>query len=73
MTNGISSIKIKQTNVYIEHPEVAMTYFEPDDKKDGGKYIAYIGRLCKIDCEEKVLIFEENKSILLDNIIKIVI
>lgn len=57
----------------LKHSEVAMTYFEPDDKKDGGKYIAYVGRLRKIDCDEKVLIFEENKSILLDNIIKIVI
>ena len=46
-----------------EHPEVTITYFEPDDNKDGGEYIAYDGRLSKIDYVRKALIFEDNTTI----------
>lgn len=56
-----------------EHPEVTITYFEPDDNKDGGEYIAYDGRLSKIDYVRKALIFEDNKIISLSDILKIVV
>lgn len=56
-----------------EHPEVTITYFEPDDNKDGGEYIAYDGRLSKIDYVRKALIFEDNKTISLIDILKIVV
>ena len=56
-----------------EHPEVTITYFEPDDNKDGGEYIAYDGRLSKIDYVRKALIFEDNKTISLSDILKIVV
>lgn len=56
-----------------EHPEVTITYFEPDDNKDGGEHIAYDGRLSKIDYVRKALIFEDNKTILLSDILKIVV
>lgn len=56
-----------------EHPEVTITYFEPDDNKDGGEYIAYDGRLSKIDYAGKALIFEDNKIISLSDILKIVV
>ena len=56
-----------------EHPKVTITYFEPDDNKDGGEYIAYDGRLSKIDYAGKALIFEDNKIISLSDILKIVV
>lgn len=56
-----------------EHPEVTITYFEPDDNKDGVEYIAYDGRLSKIDYVRKALIFEDNKTISLSDILKIVV
>ena len=56
-----------------EHPEVTITYFEPDDNKDGGEYIAYDGRLSKIDYVRKALIFEDNKTVSLSDILKIVV
>ena len=56
-----------------EHPKVTITYFEPDDNKDGGEYIAYDGRLSKIDYAGKALIFEDNKTISLSDILKIVV
>ena len=56
-----------------EHPKVTITYFEPDDNKDGGEYIAYDGRLSKIDYVRKALIFEDNKTISLSDILKIVV
>ena len=56
-----------------EHPKVTITYFEPDDNKDCGEYIAYDGRLSKIDYVRKALIFEDNKTISLSDILKIVV
>ena len=56
-----------------EHPKVTITYFEPDDNKDGGEYIAYDGRLSKIDYVRKALICEDNKTISLSDILKIVV
>lgn len=56
-----------------EHPAIRLIYFVQDDKKDGGEYIAYDGRLSKIDYAGKALIFEDNKIISLSDILKIVV
>lgn len=51
-----------------EHPEV-ITYFEPDNKKDGGAYITFIGRLKKIDNYKRIFVFEDGREIQSCNII----
>ena len=38
-----------------EHPKVTVTWFQPDEKKDGGQYITTTGYLKRIDEFEKVL------------------
>ncbi len=41
----------------IEHkPQVAITYFKPDDKKDGGSYITAIGNVKKIKEYECIVV-----------------
>ena len=52
-----------------EHPEIIITYFEPDNKKDGGAYITFIGRLKKIDNYKRIFFFEDGREIQICNII----
>ena len=54
-----------------EHPEVTITYFEPDDKKEGGAYVTCVGIIKKIDSYMRHLIFEDGKEINFDNVIDI--
>lgn len=39
-----------------EHPEISVTWFRPDEKKDGGQYITTTGRLERIDEFNQVLL-----------------
>lgn len=52
----------------LEQPEVTVTYFLPDGRKDGGAYVAATGRLKRIDPVERVLILVGGQSIPLDDI-----
>ena len=52
-----------------EHPEIIITYFEPDNKKDGGAYITFIGRLKKVDNYKRIFVFEDGREIQICNII----
>ena len=49
-----------------ERPEVTITYFQPDERKKVGKYVAITGRVKHIDNCYKIIIFENNKTILFD-------
>lgn len=55
----------------LERPEVAVTYFLPDGRKDGGAYVTVTGQLKRIDPVERVLILVGGQSIPLDDIIEI--
>jgi len=54
-----------------EEPEVNMTYFEPDDKKDGGAYITITGRVKKIDEYERTIIMKDGGVIPMDEILNV--
>lgn len=54
-----------------ERPEVVITYFEPDDRKEGGAYVTCMGKIKKIDSYMRQLIFEDGKEINFDNVIDI--
>lgn len=56
-----------------ERPEVTITYFQPDERKEGGKYITVTGKVRRIDDVYKVLIFEGEKIIKIDTVLKIII
>lgn len=52
----------------LEQPEVTVTYFLPDGRKDGGAYVTATGQLKRIDPVERVLILVGGQSISLDDI-----
>ncbi|MBQ7944267.1 MAG: hypothetical protein IJ326_09430 [Lachnospiraceae bacterium] len=43
-----------------EHPEVTITFFVPDERKDGGSYVTVTGRVKKLDEYEGRIILEDN-------------
>lgn len=54
-----------------EHPEIAITYFQPDAKKNGGIYVTAISTAKKIDEYERVVVMTDGASIPIDEIISI--
>lgn len=51
-----------------EQPEVTVTWFQPDERKDGGAYITITGRLKKIDQVERALFLLDGSKIPLDDV-----
>ena len=51
-----------------EEPEVTITYFEPDKKKDGGAYISITGTVKRIDEYERIVLMSDDKKIKIDEI-----
>lgn len=52
-----------------ERPEVTITYFQPDERKEGGFYITVTGKVRRIDEVNRVLVFEDGRMVLIDIII----
>ena len=52
-----------------DQPEVTITWFCPDEKKSGGKYVVTTGRLKKIDDVAGVLKLADGVTISLDEIV----
>lgn len=51
-----------------QNPEVKITYFEPDQKKDGGAYITVSGFMKKIDVYEKKIVLQDGQKIEINQI-----
>lgn len=47
----------------IEQPEVVITYFQPDQKKDGGAYITSINTVKRIDNYNRIVIMTDGTGI----------
>lgn len=54
-----------------EYPEIVITYFQPDAKKNGGAYITAISTVKKIDEYERVVVMTDGTAIPIDEIISI--
>ena len=54
-----------------ERPEVTITYFQPDERKEGGAYIAVTGKVRRIDEVNKFVVVEGDKVILIEMIINL--
>lgn len=66
--------KLNKINELIKNsPEVEITYFISDEKKDGGKYITEIGNVKRIDYINRFIKLTDNKKIILDDVIDIII
>ncbi|MBA4700555.1 MAG: hypothetical protein H2212_14120 [Ruminococcus sp.] len=54
-----------------EHPEIVITYFQPDVKKNGGAYVTVSGRAKKIDEYKRVVVMSDGAVVPVDEIISI--
>ena len=58
--------------ILLEHidqrPEVTVTWFQPDERKDGGAYVTTAGRLKKIDQVARILVLTDGTHIPLDDV-----
>ena len=54
-----------------EHPEIAITYFQPDAKKNGGTYVTAVSSAKKIDKYNRVVVMTDCTAIPIDEIISI--
>lgn len=62
-------VKIKEK--LADMPEVTITYFVPDSRKSGGKYVSVTGNVKKIDEFKNVIVFDDKKEIPIQEIIAI--
>ena len=64
--------KIKEIAENVNKPtEIAIVYFKPDNKKDGGEYITTVSGIQKIDEYRRVIVTENENEIPIDDIIQI--
>lgn len=54
-----------------DQPEVTITFFEPDEKKDGGAYRIAAGRLRKVDDYARKILLGDGTGISIDQIFEI--
>lgn len=54
-----------------ERPEITVTWFQPDAKKDGGRYIVSTGRLKRIHEADQVLILVDGLRIPIGDIVEL--
>ena len=67
ITDAAKELLNEKLNMIIEfldeEPEVTITYFEPDKKKDGGAYISITGTVKRIDEYERIVLMSDDKKI----------
>lgn len=54
-----------------EAPEVTITYFQPDERKAGGKYVLAVGAVKKIDDFERRITMRDGTRIPMDDVLSI--
>lgn len=52
-------------------PQVSITYFQPDEMKDGGSYITVAGIVIKIDVYDHIVVMLDKTKIPIENIFEI--
>ena len=52
-----------------EQPEVTVTWFQPDERKDGGAYLTATGRLKKFRELERLLVLADGTEIPLEDVV----
>ena len=54
-----------------ESSEVTITYFQPDERKAGGKYVSAVGAVKKIDDFERRITMQDGAKIPMDDVLSI--
>ena len=52
-------------------PEVQITYFVPDEKKEGGAFQTISGRIKRFDADTRQVVFDHGASIEIDRVLEI--
>lgn len=63
--------KLRLLDMSPEQPPVALTYFQPDEKKSGGAYITITGRIKKMDEYARVIVLTDGRSINIDDLLEL--
>ena len=58
-------------DVFDDAPEVTITYFQPDERKAGGKYVSAAGTVKKIDDFERRITMRDGTRIPMDDVLSI--
>ena len=64
----------RRTDSFIEldaQPEIEATYFQPDEKKNGGAYVTAWGRVKAIDRHSRRILFADGKALPIERIFSI--
>lgn len=71
-TKSVLSAKLNLIQDSIEkRPEIAITYFQADEKKSGGEYVTEIGVVKRIDTYQRVVVMQNKMKIPIDDIVEI--
>ncbi len=54
-----------------EHPTISITYFEPDKRKSGGRYMSIEGQLQNIDDYNQTIVLKNGETIPLKSVLDI--
>ena len=58
-------------DAFDDAPEVTITYFRPDERKTGGKYITATGAVKKVDDFERLITMQDGTKIPMDDVLSI--
>lgn len=58
-------------DAFDDAPEVTITYFRPDERKAGGKYISATGAVKKVDDFERQITMQDGTRIPMDDVLSI--
>ena len=58
-------------DAFNDAPEVTITYFQPDERKAGGKYLTATGAVKKIDDFERRITMQDGAKIPMDDVLSI--
>ena len=54
-----------------ERPVIHITFFKPDERKDGGSYLSSTGRVYKLNINKRLIVMEDGTEINFDDILNI--
>ena len=58
-------------DAFDDAPEVTITYFQPDERKAGGKFVSAVGAVKKIDDFERRITMRDGAKIPMDDVLSI--
>ena len=58
-------------DAFDDAPEVTITYFQPDERKVGGKYVSAVGTVKKVNDFERQITMRDGSKIPMDEVLSI--